>query len=342
MKIFGWVAGQDGCSYYRLVLPLITLAEDPEIEVSMSMKMPDSVRDGGADIIVGQRIMKPPVVGLWKALAAQGRTLVAEHDDDLASIRDDNPALTSPASNWPDKDEWRKTWIPAMHEAMNVASMVTCTNEHLATELRQHSDNVVVLPNYIDAALLDVDQPVREPGQHLKVGWGGSPTHDKDIRAAASGIAHGLNKMRRPELVIIGHDYRKLFGYKRSSFRPWETDMGRYFGGLSDLHIGLAPLSDDHFNRSKSYIKVLEYGALGIPCIASNVGPYKQFVQHGVTGFLADNESDWTRYLRLLGSDENLRQWMGANARKLAAENTIQKNAYKWLDAYQVRMKAAA
>jgi hypothetical protein len=26
-------------------------------------------------IIVGQRLMKPPVVGLWKTLASEGRTL---------------------------------------------------------------------------------------------------------------------------------------------------------------------------------------------------------------------------------------------------------------------------
>jgi glycosyltransferase involved in cell wall biosynthesis len=112
--------------------------------------------------------------------------------------------------------------------------------------------------------------------------------------------------------------------------------------GMQDLHIGLAPLADDHFNRSKSYVKTLEYAGLGIPVIASNVGPYRDFVQHGITGFLANNEAEWTRYLRLLGSDENLRQWMGTNAREVAAKNTIQGNAWRWLNTYQSLAKKVA
>lgn len=338
VKVFGWAAGSsDGCTMYRMVLPLVTLAADLDVEVELSTQMsPAVIADPQAvDIVVGQRLMKPQCVGLWEQMAAEGRTMIAEHDDDLFHLPDDNPVWASSESNWPERSTWTKEWVPAMARAMNVASMVTCTNEHLAGELRQYNDHVVVLPNYIDGALLNVDQPVREPGQHLKVGWAGSATHGRDWVQAAPYVAHGMNKVAGSELVFIGHDYRDEVGYPRSSFRPWQHEFSAYFNSLTDLHIGLAPLADDHFNRSKSYVKALEYSALGIPVIANDVSPYRDFVQHGVTGFLVKYGHEWGKYIRLLAGDEDLRRKMGAAARDLAADHTIQAHAVDWRRAYE-------
>jgi hypothetical protein len=65
------------------------------------------------------------------------------------------------------------------------------------------------------------------------------------------------------------------------------------------------------FASSKSYIKALEYAALGIPVIASDAEPYRDFVVHGVTGFLVRRDHEWLSYLRELASDDGLRQSMG-------------------------------
>lgn len=333
LKVFGWSAGNDGCAYYRMTLPLMTLDKAGMISAGIDTRMPPEAK-AFADIIVAQRLMRPECVDLARQLQGEGKKIVIEHDDDLTNIRDDNPAITHADSNWP--ANWTQTWRPAMHEALGFADLVTCTNEYLATQLRQYSDNVAVLPNYTDAALLDVDAPTREPWEALRVGWGGSPTHDKDWAATTSDIAHGLRKINA-DLVMIGADYRELLRYNRNRviYRSWEQDIGKYFQNLTDIHVGLAPLADDHFNRSKSYVKALEYASLGIPCIASDVGPYRDFVQHGVTGFLASKPGDWTKYLRLLNSDEDLRRQMGAAARKLASRNTIQGHSHEWLNAYE-------
>ena len=338
LHIFGWAAGNDGCAYYRLVLPLAILQRDPDVTIDIGIKMPPEEfhsTDHDRRIIVAQRLMKPLVVEQARIFKAEGRKIVVEHDDDLSNIRSDNPAILSKSSNWPPSDEWRKSWLPAMHEAMGFASLVTCTNTYLATELRQYSDHVTVLPNYIDSALLKTDMPLRNDNEHLKVGWAGSPTHDKDWTQAAPFIQNGLGKVHMSELVLIGSDYQWLVGHKRTTVRPWETDLNKYFNNLTDIHIGLAPLADDHFNRSKSYIKALEYAALGIPVIANDVEPYRNFIQHGVTGFLVKYGHEWARYIRILANDEPLRRKMGEAAREVAAQNTIQKNAWRWLEAYE-------
>ena len=345
MKLFAWGMGQDGCSYYRLVLPLTTLAEDPEIEFDLVIGrgLPPSVRDGstGVDVVVSQRLIEPSVVDTWQQMAADGRTLVVDYDDDLFSLRDDNPAWRNPSSGWPNKEVWAREWLPGVERAIADAALVTCSTDYLADVLRQHSDNVVVLPNRIDAGLFAADQPLRGPGEHLRVGWAGSATHDKDWAQAAQHIAHGLRKVPDSEIVMMGHDYGPALGHKRSSFRPWQVDMTAYYNSMTDLHVGLAPLADDQFNRSKSYVKALEYAALGIPVIASDVGPYHDFVQHGVTGFLVRNSHEWSRYIRMLAGDEGLRRQMGAAAREVAREHAVQGHAHEWLDAYRTVMPGA-
>ena len=53
--------------------------------------------------------------------------------------------------------------------------------------------------------------------------------------------------------------------------------------------VAVAPLHDTAFNRCKSDLKFLEYAALGLPGIYSDVVPYKHAVRHEETGLLTEN-----------------------------------------------------
>jgi glycosyltransferase involved in cell wall biosynthesis len=103
---------------------------------------------------------------------------------------------------------------------------------------------------------------------------------------------------------------------------------------VSRFDIGIAPLKDTEFNESKSYIKALEYAAVGIPCVVSKVGPYRDFVEHGVTGFHAEKPGDWKKYVGELVHNVELRTMMGKSARLKAWDYTIQGNIHLWKDAY--------
>jgi glycosyltransferase involved in cell wall biosynthesis len=130
----------------------------------------------------------------------------------------------------------------------------------------------------------------------------------------------------------VGTDFRS---YMKLGGRhtPWQSDMWDYYRSI-DFDIGLAPLVDMPFNRSKSAIKALEYAALGIPVIASDREPYRPFVLDGVTGYLVRDEHEWTKRLRELVNDDAMREEMGRKAKEHASAWTIQKGWRLWEQAY--------
>jgi outer membrane protein OmpA-like peptidoglycan-associated protein len=90
----------------------------------------------------------------------------------------------------------------------------------------------------------------------------------------------------------------------------WQQDVGDYYKGV-DFDIAIAPSADQLFNRSKTWIRALEMGALGIPIVAQNRLPYSDYVIDGVTGFLVNTEEEWHDRLTELINDPEMRAEMG-------------------------------
>jgi len=284
------------------------------------------------DVFVGHLVNHPDAVRAWEeAGRSTPGILVTEYDDDYLALRADNPTFAGDAAAY---EDYLATHVPAVRHALAVSDLVTVSVPHLAETYRQHTDApVVVLPNTVDEVLLQVPQRQREPGERLHVGWGGSLTHGVDLRAAAAGVRYGLGKADA-RLTMMGADYRSLVGHRDAAYQPWADSIDQYYLALTAFHVVVTPLADDAFNQGKSPLKALEAAALGIPVVASDVGPYREFVTHGETGFLCRTDDDWMRALRALGGDEELRLGMGRRARERAAGLTTQGWAHVWTDAY--------
>jgi len=101
------------------------------------------------------------------------------------------------------------------------------------------------------------------------------------------------------------------------------------------IDIGLAPLIDTSFNRSKSSIKYYEYGLREIPAVYSWVDPYIKTVREHKTGYLAQSEIEWYEKIKLLIENPKLRQEVAQNAREdVLSQYTIQDhtdNIYEFL-----------
>jgi len=73
-------------------------------------------------------------------------------------------------------------------------------------------------------------------------------------------------------------------------------------------------LQDNRFNRSKSNLKMLEAAAVKIPCLASDVQPYREFCSLGgkeLEWLLCRFNQDWEKKLDRLIQDPLYRNYLG-------------------------------
>jgi glycosyltransferase involved in cell wall biosynthesis len=61
--------------------------------------------------------------------------------------------------------------------------------------------------------------------------------------------------------------------------------------------------------------------AVGIPTIATAIGPNFKMITDGENGFLVNSDDEWVKKIILLIENKTLRETMGANARKYAVSN---------------------
>lgn len=321
MKLFAFHDGS-ACGYYRILLPFRELQRGGH---QTRTAYGEADTDGDEDVIVGERFDRPGVLPSWRRWAPRSR-LVYEIDDDVFGV---DPA------NWL---AWRvyKHAVPkdvAAHAAQ-VADLVTVSTEPLAEVIRRETGhrNVVVLPNYIDERLLELERPRRD---RLVVGWRGGASHVRDLAMVARPLRRFLDRNPRADLHLVGTDFRETFRrHPRCRWTDWSDDIWDYYRTV-DFDVAVVPLYPTRFAESKSHIPVLEMAALGIPVVASDSLAYRDFVLDGVTGFLIRREHEWGRRLFELTQDEAMRREMGAKARAHAAAWTIQRNWRQWEQAYQ-------
>lgn len=332
MRIFAGHDGGSGCAWYRMILPLKQLQANGHYVTLASADIDDgpgiTARSmEGYDVIVAQRFNKPGGIYLYREARTPHNRLVYELDDDVFAVTPEN----FQAYNF-----WRRPDIlDAATHAMEVADMITCSTEPLAEVLREYNSNVVVLPNHIPAWVCDFERNRRV---RPAVGWTGGASHGADVGLIAAPVRRFLKRFPGWDLRIAATDYRPTFkAGDRAVFTPWVpiNDNPEGFYTAPDWDIGLAPVTPTRFNASKSWLKALEYGALGIPVIASDYYPYRDYVKHGETGFLVKRDHEWLSYMSELAADDVLREKMGAAARERAREYTIEKGWKMWAEAYE-------
>ena len=81
------------------------------------------------------------------------------------------------------------------------------------------------------------------------------------------------------------------------------------------MDIGLYPLPNDEWVKGKSGLKALQYMAMGLPVVASNLGCNERVIENNVSGLLVNDMKDWYKSISNLIENNELRRFLGQNAR---------------------------
>ena len=342
-------SGYGGCSYVRILLPAWHNGFNTDISSPLSLRDDtETIKKSlaNADVVVFHRPEIQEYHDLAKILKKDGKKVVMDNDD---TFKIDYHPL---AQFTPDAIEVNlKKRGKSIDDFMKIADLVTTTTETLAKEYRNISDNVVVLPNYIDP--LDWDEPLRNNGEVIRIGMVGSVAfeydylHMKDVirkldkRADVQFVMFGLGDAKHrkdnPNVTKAFKDDYDFWDSIDIEHLPW-CPIEEYPTKLNEmeLDIMLIPRKENYFNRCKSNVKVLEAGMCEIPVIAQSFkdGPYEEFTHNENIILVKDNDK-WLEEIERLMDDKKLRRKIGKNIHKYVLdEYNIENNAYKWQKAY--------
>lgn len=312
-----FVKDQSGCGYWRMVLPARYLDESKTyIHCVETEIIYDYLLE--YDTIVVQRLHTWKEYYVLEQLKKMGKYIVYDVDDDIFNIPPSNPA-------------WkviRADQREAARAMMDLADVITTPSE-IIKERFGFQDKTVVIPNAVDltdgwAKVTGNDtvdlQVLGSPDEYKRILWAGSPTHDDDWIECAGALDEIMRQNENVRAVILGFLPSMIQSFIEDEMRPW-WDQRVEFMDFSDVEtyvnitkhiradVALAPLQDTMFNNAKSSLKIIEYSAVGVPCVASDVTPYKEVINHGENGFLANTMEEWIEYMQYLldNSEDGMR-----------------------------------
>lgn len=211
---------------------------------------------------------------------------------------------------------------------------VSCGNDFLGDYARQFNKNVVINPTTIDTEFSHNPKLIKkDSSKDIIIGWTGSQSTLRYLNEIEVQLQEIERKYNYVKTLVIANQKPRI-DLKRMEYISWEKS--NEIVDLSKIDIGIMPLPNDEWTKGKCGFKALQYMAMEIPCIASNVGVNSEIIDHGETGFLATENNDWTELLNKLINDQNLRIQMGRKGRERVVEAySVVSNTAKFLSLFE-------
>ncbi|MBI4743224.1 MAG: glycosyltransferase [Actinobacteria bacterium] len=357
IKIIIYVADKQGCGIYRVLQPARLLNETGLAFVDVR----DSYEDEpplDTDLFIFQRQASDLAVEVLRWAKRLGKKTVYEIDDQVLKV----PPSNSGYEYYKDPEKRRN-----IETMMSEVDAIIVSTENLKGEFSKYNKNIYVIPNYLDNCYIPtppLNSPLTEGGHrgveplpppfnkgHLEppfnkggqgglpnelvVGWAGGGQHYDDLMLLKGVVETILDEFKNVKFAMIGCDpmFFKVPDEKKISV-PWTNDYQQFVKNLLIIDIGLAPIADIIFNQCKSDLKLLEYGILGIPVIASYTGPYIRAIDEGYV-LKAKNPKDWIKQIRKLVNDEDARKEWGEKAKEYTKDRILQDHIEERLEIYK-------
>lgn len=333
MKVVVFPADRFGCGSFRMQWPGehcaaaghdVTVVPVGDRRLRLVMEA-DTVKDvllpSSIDVVVLQRVTHAYMAQAVGVMRAKGVTVVVDVDDDLSSIHPSNPAwaVHRPGAGL---HSWHN-----VSEACRNASLVTVSTPALLDVYARHGRGHV-LPNYLPDYYYGLPRVDSDT-----IGWPGSyHSHPNDPETVGGAIARLVEE--GAEFVMRGDSTGAGRAFGLAADPPGgPVPIEEWPSAVASLGIGIAPLADTKFNRSKSWLKPLEMSAAGVPWVASPRAEYERLHKLGA-GLLADRSRTWYRQLARLRESAAMREELSDAGRMVANRLRLRDNAWRWQEAW--------
>lgn len=347
LNIYMHISENSGVGYYRQYLPAIKLREAGLANVVISdfrwaegnHNEPDLEQlfeiANWADIIVVGRKDIGQFYAQWGGIREFfNMPIVLDTDDNVRHVRPSNPGYQG---YYPGSEAifWNQLGSSKVFDALTVST------EDLYEFHKKEMPKIYHLPNNLDVKEWSkYPRYVYDDGK-IVIGFIGSASHSEGIKIVKKPVLEIMQKYPQVKLLIT-HIYAPLIAdypaeiKNRIEFVPW-LKLQEFPASIKKLgiDIGLAPLTDNMFNRAKSNLRWMEYSLSHMAPIVSPVKPYL-CVKDGVTGLVAKEQKEWYSAIEKLVLDRDFRLKLSENAfAEICTNYNIDKNIHLWDNAYK-------
>jgi SAM-dependent methyltransferase len=273
------------CAYLRLFLPLTKPIASRSVAVRFARV--EDIDLYRADVVISHRVSLPKVADAVKVRRycdRIGAKWIFDLDDDLLALSNDHP-----------EQEIYAGFKPAILSAAAGADRMWVSTAELAQTYARFACEISIVRNTLDHRIWRAPAPSDDATAPIRFIYMGTSTHRQDFEKI---VAPSFSKLAKEfgdkvHLDVVGVLDRVKAGDPWSLVAPPHASASAYPGFVTWMQllrghaVGLAPLRDTPFNSAKSNIKWLEYSALGLATIATDLPPYQDGTQPGEDIMLA-------------------------------------------------------
>jgi glycosyltransferase involved in cell wall biosynthesis len=239
---------------------------------------------------------------------------------------------------------------PVLAEFFSAKSdIVTVGSHQLAAYARKWNRKVALIPSPVATEVFSPTVRKRRRGDFV-LGWHGTAYTQLHSLRILVPVLTQLAERYDIRLKLLGSMGNRKIQSIFKGIPRLQTEFGRDKWipydelpvRLADVDIGLSPLTDSLWSRSKCAMKALEYMSMAIPVVASAVGEHNFIIRNGINGYLATSTADWLDKISRLIEDRRLRDNIGNHGKQTVnREYSLRVVAQKFANAIAWRKDAS-
>lgn len=186
---------------------------------------------------------------------------------------------------------------------LSIVDCIACSTVELQKYMKEFNKTIIIKNRLIKPLWTPIKKEVFKY-KRKTILWAGGAQHFSTLNDDGDfdkEIIEYINQTSKIfEWIFVGSIPKALKNNREIQFLPWTKNYFNYVEKLKYLQpdIGIALLKDNKFNQCKSNIKALEFAALNIPGIYSDITPYKNMKLR------VRNTDDFIHYVKKLTSDD--------------------------------------
>lgn len=241
------------------------------------------------DVISVQKVILPKVI--WNILKTLNENIIFDFDDAIYRYKD-------------------------IAYLVRGAKAVIVSNRFLREFASRYNENVheLISPVTIPNPTSHIPNP-----KTITLGWIGSPETSRYLYPLMPVFKELKQRFNNLKIEFMGSGKNKHFESLDIKISDWSIEGEK--GCLENIDIGIMPLENDEWSRSKAGYKLLLYMSRGVPCVASPIGINNEIIKNNISGYLAETPEEWMEKLSLLIKDYPLRQRLGGEGLRTAEES---------------------